>query len=380
MKALVYHGPRNLSVEERPDPPLGPHDVRLAVKACGICGSELHAILEAQERRRPGIVMGHEFAGEVIEVGPQVAACRVGDRVAVQPLTHCGRCDLCRGGRPNACPNRTLYGMTWGMPGGYAERAVVTEDRCFPIPPPTPLPSRERMPASGRAGEGGAADGSPTLPLPLPEREGGQEAVPYELAILGEPLAVALHALGRGPATPAGAVAVVGAGTVGLLTLVALSTLKPERVFAADKVAWKLGLAKGLGAITLLAGRDDVRAAVRDATGGKGVDWAIEAVGIQETVGLALDLTRPAGHLTCIGNAEPHIGISLHAIVQGERTLMGSYGYTDDDFRRGLELVAQGLVPPSLIAERRVTLDSAPADLVALATGEWSCIKAVLVP
>ena len=340
MKALVYHGPRDLRVEERPDPPLGPKDVRLAVKACGICGSELHAVLEAQERRRPGIVMGHEFAGEVIETGPEVTACRTGDHVAVQPLTHCGKCDLCRSGRPNACPNRTLYGMTWGMPGGYAERVVVTEDRCFPI----------------------------------------ARGVPFEIAILGEPLAVALHALGRGPAAPARAVAVIGAGTVGLLTLVALSTLKPERVFATDKVVWKLDLAKALGATTLLAGRDDVRAAVRDATGGKGVDWAIEAVGIEETVALALDLTRPAGHLTCIGNAEPHIGISLHGIVQGERTLMGSYGYTDDDFRRGLELVAAGRVPAGLIAGRRVTLDSAPADLVALATGEWSCIKAVLVP
>jgi len=376
LKALVYRGPRDLRVEERPDRPLGPKDVRLAVRACGICGSELHAVLAAQERRKPGIVMGHEFAGEIIEVGSQVTAYRIGDRVAVQPLTHCGQCDLCRAGRPNACPNRTLYGMTWGMPGGYAERAIVTEDRCFLIPPPTPLPSRERMPAAGRAGEGGAAT-EPNPPL-TPPWKGGE--VPYEVAILGEPLAVALHALGRGPTTPARSVAVIGTGTVGLLTLVALSTLKPERVFATDKVAWKLELAKGLGATTLLAGRDDVRSAIRDATGGKGVDWAIEAVGVEETVGLALDLTRPAGHLTLIGNAEPHVGISLHAIVQGERTLMGSYGYTDADFRRGLELVAAGLVPPALIAERRVTLDSAPADLVALATGEWSCIKAVLTP
>jgi len=374
VKALVYYGPRDLRIEERPDPPLGPRDVRLAVRACGICGSELHAVLEAQERRRPGIVMGHEFAGEVIEVGTQASRVRVGDRVAVQPLTHCGACELCRGGRPNACPNRTLYGMTWGMPGGYAERAVVTEDRCFPI-----------------------ADG-----------------VPFELAILGEPLAVALHALGRGPVpaqvpqavvaqasrlwptqarglchqekgaaaqhSGAGTIAVIGTGTVGLLTLVALSTLKPQRVFAADKVAWKLDLARSLGATTFLAGRDDIRAAVREATGGKGVDWAIEAVGFEETVALALDLTRPAGHLTLIGNAEPHIGISLHAIVQGERTLMGSYGYTDADFRRGLELVAEGRVPASLLAERRVSLESAPADLVALATGEWSCIKALLTP
>lgn len=348
MKALVYYGPRDLRVEERPDPPLGPREVRLAVKACGICGSELHAVLEAQERRRPGIVMGHEFAGEVIEVGREATSCRIGDRVAVQPLTHCGTCDLCRAGRPNACPNRTLYGMTPGMPGGYAERAVVAEDRCFPIP---------RL-----------------------IREGGEGLVPYELAVLGEPLAVALHAIGRGPADPARAVAVIGAGAIGLLSLVALSTVGPQQVFATDKVPWKLHLAEALGARTFLAGRDDIRDAVREATGSRGVDWAIEAVGLAETVALALDLTRPAGHLTLIGNAEPHIGISLHAIVQGERTLMGSYGYTDADFGRGLALVAEGRVPAGLLAERRVSLESAPADLVALATGQWPCIKAVLVP
>ena len=361
MRALVYHGPHDLRVEERPEPELGPRDVRIAVEACGVCGSELHAILEAQERRKPGIVMGHEMAGVVAETGADVSACKVGDRVAVQPLTHCGECALCRAGRPNACERRTLYGMTWGMPGGFAERTVVTDDRVFPI----------------------------------------LDGVPFELAILGEPLAVGLHAIGRGPgasrvaqapspvATQPGAavphagprsVAVIGCGTIGLMTQVGLSTLELETVFAIDKVPWKLDLAKQLGATTLLGGRDDVAAAVRDATQGRGVDWAIEAVGVEETVGLSLALTRVGGHVTWIGNAEPTVSISLHSVVQAEKTVMGSYGYTDGDFRQGLELVAAGRVPAEWIAARRITLDTAPADLEELAAGRWPCVKAVLTP
>lgn len=339
MKALVYHGPHDLRVEERPDPPLGPHDVRIAVAACGVCGSELHAILEAQERRKPGIVMGHEFAGVVAETGSGVARCRQGDRVAVQPLTHCGACELCRAGRPNACPNRTLYGMTWGMPGGYAERAVVTDDRCFPIP----------------------------------------DAVPFELAILGEPLAVALHAVGRGPDATARSVAVVGTGTIGLMTLVALSTLEPEALFAIDTLPWKLELAQAVGASPVPAGPDALPT-IRDATQGRGVDWAIEAVGLGQTTALAIELACTGGHVTWIGNAETHGTIPIRDVVASEKTIMGSYGYTDADFAQGLALVAEGRVPPHWIAERRISLDSAPHDLESLAAGQWPCVKAVLVP
>ena len=340
MRALVYHGPHDLRVEERDEPELGPRDVRIAVKACGVCGSELHAVLEAQERRRPGIVMGHEMAGEIVEVGSEVTQVQTGDRVAVQPLTHCGKCALCEAGRENACENRTLYGMTWGMPGGFAERTVVTDDRCFPIP-------------------------------------GG---VPWELAILGEPLAVALHAIGRGPSEPPQTVAVIGCGPIGLAVVVGLSTLGVEQVFAIDKVAWKLDLAGQLGATTLLAGEDDILAAVREATQGRGVEWVVEACGVSETVALSLELARVGGHATWIGNAEPTVTISLHAVVQAEKTVMGSYGYTDADFRRGLDLVAQGRVPAAWLADRRITFDTAPADLEALAAGQWPCIKAVFVP
>ncbi|MFP4058403.1 MAG: zinc-dependent alcohol dehydrogenase [Candidatus Brocadiia bacterium] len=314
--------------------------MRLAVRACGICGSELHAVLEAQERRKPGIVMGHEFAGQVVEVGREVGRCAVGDRVAVQPLTHCGQCPLCQAGRTNACERRRLYGMTEGLPGGYAERAVVAEDRVVPIP----------------------------------------DEVPFELATLGEPLAVALHAVGRGPTEGVSSVALVGCGTIGLMTLVALSTLEVERLFVVDQVAAKLALAEPLGATTLLAGKDDVAATVAQATEGRGVDVAIEAVGTSGTAALVVELARTGGHVTWIGTAQPLVEVNMQTVVAGEKTIAGSYGYTDADFRQALDLVAQGRVPAGWIAERRVSLESAPADLEALASGQWSCVKAVLVP
>jgi len=340
LEALIYHGPRDLRVEERPDRELGPRQVRVAVRACGICGSELHAVLEATPRRPPGIVMGHEITGVVAEVGPGVTTRAVGDRVAVQPFTYCGTCALCRAARPNACERRALYGMTPGLPGGFAERVVVAEDRCFPIP----------------------------------------DGVAFDVATLAEPLAVALHAIGRGPAERPRSVAILGCGTIGLMTLAAVSTLGPEAVFVADTQAWKLECAAALGATTLVAGDADVLSAVREATQGRGVDWAVDAVGVAETAALSLELARTGGHVTWIGNAVPRVAISLLSVVQAEKTVMGSYGYTDGDFRRSLGLVAEGRVPADWIAERRVSLESAPADLVALATGEWPCIKAVLVP
>jgi len=354
MRSLVYYGPRDLRVEDRPDLPLGPKDVRVAVKASGICGSDLHAVARATPRRTPGIVMGHEVTGVVVEAGTDAIACRVGDRVAIQPLRSCGRCPLCLAGRSNACESRTLYGMTPGMPGGYAERIVVTEDRILPLP----------------------------------------DGVPFDLGTLAEPLAVGLHAVGRGPAGyrervpragerpsgPARSVAVVGSGTIGLMTLVALSTLAPETIFVIDKLESKLAYAKPLGARTILAGQDDPLAVVREATGGRGVDWAIEAVGVSETAALAVELARTGGHVTWIGNAQPLVEINMQSVVVGEKTVAGSYGYTDDDFRRTLGLVAEGRVPAGWLADRPVTLDTAPQDFIALATGEWPCIKAVLVP
>jgi len=377
LRALVYDGPHALRLEERPDAVLGPNQVRIDVRACGICGSDLHAVLKATPRRTPGIVMGHEMAGSILELGPAVKSWRVGDRVAIQPLTHCGTCPLCRAGRSNVCEKRTLYGMTPGMPGGYAERIVVTEDRLYRI---------------------------------------GDE-VPFEMATLGEPLSVGLHAVGRGPAEPARTVAIIGCGTIGLMTLAALlarpsratvgspdragedtagqasrgtretparldkpAVAQPlETLFVLDKVESKLELARALGAKTLLVGRDDM-AAIREATDGRGVDWAIEAVGVSETASQAIELTRTGGHVTWIGNAQPLAEIRMQSVVVGERTIAGSYGYTDAEFRAALDLVAAGRVPAHWLAPRRVTLDTAPADFEALASGQWSCIKAVMTP
>jgi L-iditol 2-dehydrogenase len=339
MKALVYYGPHELRLEDRPDVALGSGQVRTGVNACGICGSDLHAVLKATPRRTPGIVMGHEIAGTLIEIGSDVKGWRVGDRVAIQPLTRCGTCPLCRSGHSNVCEKRTLYGMTPGMPGGYAERVVVTEDRLHRI-----------------------ADG-----------------VPFEMATLGEPLGVGLHAVGRGPAEPARTLAIIGCGTIGLMTLAALSTRQFDAVFVLDKIESKLELARALGARTLLVGRDDI-AAIREATDGRGVDWAIEAVGVSETASLAVELTRTGGHVTWIGNAQPLAEIRMQSVVVGERTIAGSYGYTDEEFRAALDLVAAGRVPGHWLAPRRVTLESAAADFDALASGQWACVKAVMTP
>ena len=338
MKALVYHGARDLRVEEFPDPRPGPNEVAITVRACGICGSDLHAVLKPTPRRQPGIVMGHEFVGEVVELGPGARRWKVGDRVAAQPLTFCGRCEFCRSGNTNLCPERKLYGMTPGMPGGYAERVVVAEDRLFELP----------------------------------------EGVSWEMGAVAEPLAVAVHAVSRGPQRPARSVAVVGCGTIGMFTLAALAHRRPDLVVAIDLVDWKLALAEELGARAFRADQPGLEDAVRGLTGG-GADWVVEAVGLAETAALAIRLARPGGHVTWIGNAEPSGEIPFQNVVVAEKTVAGSYGYTDGDFGRALDLLAEGRVPRHWLSDQPVGLDAAPEEFIALAEGRTHALKSLLV-
>jgi L-iditol 2-dehydrogenase len=180
MKALVFVGPVEMAVMERPDRHPGRGEVLVAVRASGICGSDVHGYLGLTGRRQPGMVMGHEAAGQVIEAGPDVMRVRVGDRVALRSILPCGSGEPCRRGQPNVCEHRRGLGMQFD--GAYAERMVVPE----------------------------------ALTVPLPE------SLSFEVAALVEPLAVALHAAAITPLEPGDAVVIVGAGPIGLLTLLVL--------------------------------------------------------------------------------------------------------------------------------------------------------------
>src|SRR5438105_1693166 len=133
MREIVYHGPHDMSEEDIPRPPLGTGEVMVKVRATGICGSDIHGYTGASGRRAAGMVMGHELAGSIEELGRGVEGIEVGTRVAVNPLLNCGRCDQCRAGSEELCRNRKTIGVNTGLLGGFSEFVVAPARNAIPL-------------------------------------------------------------------------------------------------------------------------------------------------------------------------------------------------------------------------------------------------------
>ena len=338
MKALVYVGPGEMSVQDRPDRRPGRGEVLLAVRAAGICGSDVHGYLGLTGRRQPGVVMGHEAAGQVLEVGPAVDRIAVGDRVVLRSILPCGACQPCRRGQSNVCDERRGLGMQFD--GAYAERMVVPE----------------------ALGVG--------LPIEVSDEE----------AALVEPLAVALHAVAITPMEPTDAVVIVGAGPIGLLTLLAVRLNGARSVTVTDRNAHRLAVARVLGADQAVdVGTIDPVEAVRAATGGEGADVVFEAVGISATVAQSLAVARTGGQVTWIGNSAPTVDLPMQAMVTRELTLRGSYAFTEE-FEQAIELLAGGRLDVRPLIELTAPLDDAPDLFRRLGAGTLDVVKVVLRP
>ncbi|HHM12764.1 MAG TPA: galactitol-1-phosphate 5-dehydrogenase, partial [Planctomycetaceae bacterium] len=253
MKALVLREYRKLEVTDFPQPEVGAGEVRIAVRACGICGSDIHGYDGSTGRRIPPLVMGHEAAGVVVETGPGVDAFRVGDRVTFDSTVWCGECDYCRRGAINLCDRRQVLGVSCGdyrRHGAFAEYVVVPERIVYRLP----------------------------------------DELPFHHAALIEAVSVAVHAVERTPVRLGDTAVLVGSGMIGLLVLQALKLAGAAKVIAIDRDETKLELARELGATDVIRAStpEEVGAAVSEVTGGRGADVAVEAVGIEPTVAAAV--------------------------------------------------------------------------------------------
>ena len=242
MKALFYPAWDRLEMRDVPEPSPRPSEVVLKVLAVGICGSELHGFVIHAPRRTPPLIMGHEFAGEVVAVGPGVVGYRPGDRVAVNSTISCGTCNACVDGDPHVCQTAEVFGTK--RPGAFAEQVAVPVSTLLPMP----------------------------------------EAVTPVQAALMEPLGNGVHAWSmvrrRFPET----VAIFGAGAIGLFTLQVARAGGAGRVAVVDVSPARLAVASALGAeATINARTDDVAAALHDFTRGRGAEVAIDAVGATST-------------------------------------------------------------------------------------------------
>ncbi len=338
MRALVYEGAWQMPLRQVADPQPGPGEVVVAVAASGVCGSDVHGFMGTTGRRKPPIVMGHEFSGTIAAVGEGVAGHGVGDRVIVQPLLTCGVCANCRAGLPNICLNRRGIGMN--VDGAYADAVRVPQQLLYPLP----------------------------------------EGLSWEQGAMVEPLAVALRAVNLTPLALGDTVVVIGAGPIGLLTLLAARLKGAGTVIVTDLSPHRLAMARRLGADATINPREgDPLAAVRERTGGVGAHATIEAVGAGATVEQSLALVRTGGHVTWIGNSQPRVELNMQEVVTRELTIRGTYGYAEE-FDRAIETLRTGRIDVAPLIERIAPLEEGPALVHDLAEGSLDAVKVILKP
>jgi L-iditol 2-dehydrogenase len=304
MRALYYPAWDTLEMRDVPAPSAGPGEVLIKVAAVGICGSELHGYLVHARRRTPPLIMGHEFSGEVAALGEGVTGYRVGQRVAVNSGFFCGRCEECVEGHPQRCPQGEIFGTT-GRAGAFAEYCAVPAASLFPL-------------------------------------AGG---VTMLQASLAEPLANGIHALSltrrRFPET----VLVIGAGTIGLFTLQVAREMGAVSLVSADISDARLSVARKLGARHVIhAGRDDVLAAVRELTAGRGAEVVVDAVGASDTRRLAVSAARRGGEVVWLGLHDDRTEVSGFDVVLGERSVYGSFAVTPRELATALRLFEAGRI------------------------------------
>src|SRR5947207_11371517 len=267
MKALVYNGPGLRSWEEKPDPEIQePTDVIVRIDSSTICGTDLHILKGDVPEVVPGTILGHEAVGTVVETGNAVTTLEPGDRVLVSCITSCGRCRFCKEGRYGLCTGGGgwIFGhLIDGLQAEYA-RVPFAETSVYKVPE---MLTDEQVLF--------VADILPTA---------------YEVGVL------------NGAVEPGDTVVVVGAGPIGLATIMTAQLHSPGRIVAIDLYASRLEKAREFGAdVTIDNGKEDAVANVMELTGGLGADVAVEAVGVPETFELCADLIRPGGRVANVG-------------------------------------------------------------------------------
>ena len=320
MQALMLTAIGKQELIEAPIPAIThPQDVLLKVQSVGVCGSDLHGYLGHSGRRVPPLIMGHELTAEVIDIGAAVSEFAVGDRVAIQPIEFCGTCSQCLAGRRSICENRRIMGMN--APGAYAEYVVWRAGSLVPIP----------------------------------------DHLSSEAGALAEPLSIAVHAVSLAHIQPYDTAYVVGAGPIGLLTLAVLKLTGIKRIFISDVSDARLDLALSIGAdVAINPSSQSPLDVVQEHTGGQGVDFAFEAVGASATAQQTLEVTRNKGTVIWIGNNHRMVEIDMQAVVTRELSVLGSYGMSQAEFGRSLQMLADGVIPVDRLINRRAQLTEGP--------------------
>jgi 2-desacetyl-2-hydroxyethyl bacteriochlorophyllide A dehydrogenase len=338
MKALMYYGPNELKVADMADPQPAAGEALLRVKSVGICGSDVHGYLGLTGRRLPPMVMGHEFAAEVAELGKGATGVKVGDRVAAYPVVFCDDCVQCRQGNRHMCLNKRAFGVL-DCNGAMAEYICAPTKILFKLADP----------------------------------------VSYDIGSLMEPLAVACRAVNHAGDLAGKTVMVVGAGTIGLLIAALVKNRGAAKIVVSDLANSRLEVAKKMGAdLTINGATENLAETIRAETGG-GVDVTLEAVGATPTVQQAMSCLKLGGTAVWVGNSAKMVNMNMQEVVTRELKVVGSFLYSYDEFAEVAGLLNTGKLDLEHLISLRVPMfEKGPEMFAKLAKDPGPLIKVIL--
>jgi threonine dehydrogenase-like Zn-dependent dehydrogenase len=303
MRALVYTGPNRVEMQDVADPSLSPGDALLRIDVAAICGSDIHGFLGHSERRKPGLILGHEAVARIEGLRGPVGGWKEGRRVVVNPLMACGACPACLAGKQNLCANWRVLGLD-RVHGTYADLVALPASCLYPV----------------------------------------SDGLPDELAVLTEPLANVVHFFRTAMTELPESLTIIGAGPIGILSLALARIRGVPRICVVDTNEARLVVARTLRADHVVhAGREDAVAAVRDWSDG-GAEFVVESAGITATRRQAVGCCRRGGRLLFIGMGDNDSALPWIEMIRDEKTVFTTFCYTPRDFEAALRLVESGQI------------------------------------
>ena len=340
MKAAVLHQAGDLRLDDVPTPEYGPNDVLVKIKSVGICGSDVHywrtGAIGDFVVREP-MILGHEVAGVVAEVGANVTSLGVGDRVALEPGVPCRRCEACKTGRYNLCPDVQFF-ATPPVDGALSDYAVSPADFAYKVP----------------------------------------DSLSLDAAALIEPLSVGLHACRRGNLTAGQSVLIAGAGPIGLTSLAAAKASGATEILISDVRPHRLEVAKKMGATHTFDAREDAEAVVKATTNGRGVDLAIECAGAEAAFVSCLKATKSGGTIVVVGLGDDSTyQVPMVELATKELDIKGIFRYVYT-YPAAINLLASGAVDVEAMITHHFPLDEMLTGFEYAAKGTDGAVKVMI--
>ncbi|MBU3207141.1 2,3-butanediol dehydrogenase [Clostridium algidicarnis] len=339
MKAALWYARNDVRVENIEEPMVRPGTVKIKVKWCGICGSDLHEYLGGPifipvDKKHPisgetaPVVLGHEFSGEIVEIGEGVTKFNIGDRVTVEPIVACGTCPACKEGKYNLCSSLGFHGLCGGG-GGLAEYTVFNEDFIHKIP----------------------------------------DSMSYEKAALIEPMAVALHSLRVGKFKTGDTALVLGSGPIGLATIECLKAAGASKIVVLQRKSIRQEYAKRAGAdIVLDPNEVDIASEIIKLTDGVGVDMAFETTGAQIGFDTGIASLKFEGTLVITSIWEDDIKFNPNVLVFSEKNIVGTIGYRHE-FPATIAQMSDGRIKADGYITKKISLEDVVTEGFGTLTG-----------